>query len=208
MTAQPIARTPRRTSAATAFVWAWLPRATEPVVAGRLEAVGDVVVFNYGRSYLQRPGAIPLYLPELPLEPGRIRPLPGLQVAGCIKDAGPDAWGQRVILARHAGRLTPDSDTAELGLITYLLESGSDRIGALDFQTSATDYTPRSSSASLEELQSYHLTVQDAADVIEHQVTTITEQWDDAADAAQLTAQERRRLWGRQILNPYVRQED
>jgi serine/threonine-protein kinase HipA len=104
-------------------------------------------------SYLTRTSAVPLYLPELPLQSGRVRPLPGLQVAGCIKDAGPDAWGQRVILARHAGRLTRDSDTDELGLLTYLLESGSDRIGALDFQTSAETYVPRSSSAALEEMQ-------------------------------------------------------
>lgn len=31
----------------------------------------------------------------------------------------------------------------ELDELTYLLESGSERIGALDFQTSATVYAPR-----------------------------------------------------------------
>mgnify|MGYP006995725745 FL=1 len=41
----------------------------------------------------------------------------------------------------------------ELSLLTYLMESGSDRIGALDFQASPTEYIPRQSqSASLEEL--------------------------------------------------------
>lgn len=30
-----------------AFLWAWLPDADEPVVAGRLEAVGGTVLFNY-----------------------------------------------------------------------------------------------------------------------------------------------------------------
>jgi serine/threonine-protein kinase HipA len=34
-------------------------------------------------------------------------------------------------------------DTAELDELTYLLESGSDRIGALDFQHSATEYIAR-----------------------------------------------------------------
>lgn len=38
------------------------------------------------------------------------------------------------------------------GVLTYLLESGSDRIGALDFQASATDYVARTASASLEEM--------------------------------------------------------
>jgi serine/threonine-protein kinase HipA len=137
---------------AEAYVWVWLPGATEPVVAGRIEADGDIVSFNYGRSYLNRSGAIPLYLPELPLRPGRIRPEPGLRVAGCINDAGPDSWGQRIILARLRGPLTRDSDPADLGLITYLLQSGSDRIGGLDFQLSADNYEPRSGSATLDEM--------------------------------------------------------
>lgn len=122
------------------FVWVWLPGATEPVVAGRLDPVGPIVNFTYGRSYLERESAIPLYLPELPLEPGQISPPVG-EIHGCIADAGPDAWGQRVILNRLTGQA--DTDTTELGPLTYLIESGSDRIGALDFQTSPTEYVPR-----------------------------------------------------------------
>jgi len=123
-----------------AFVWIWMPDATEPVVAGRLDAVGDIAPFTYGRSYLARENRIPLYLPELPLERGPISPLAGA-VAGCIADAAPDAWGQRVILNRHAGQ--DAADTNDLSLLTYLLESGSDRIGALDFQASPSEYVPR-----------------------------------------------------------------
>ena len=37
-----------------AFVWIWLPNETEPVVAGRLEADNGRVLFNYGKSYLER----------------------------------------------------------------------------------------------------------------------------------------------------------
>jgi len=132
------------------FVWVWLPGATEPVVAGRLDPVGPIVNFTYGRSYLERENAIPLYLPELPLEPGQISPLVG-DIAGCIADAGPDAWGQRVILNRMIGQA--DAETTELGPLTYLIESGSDRIGALDFQTSPTEYVPRAMDhATLDEL--------------------------------------------------------
>ena len=135
-----------------AFVWVWLPGAADPVIAGRLDASGDIIYFTYGRSYLNRPDAVALYSPELPLQRGQIRPLAGLAVAGCIRDAGPDAWGQRVILAEHTGRLTADSDTGDLSLLTYLLESGSDRIGALDFQSSQATYRARTSDATLEEL--------------------------------------------------------
>ena len=46
-----------------AFVWVWLPGRSEPVVAGRLDLVGDVVTFIYGRSYLERPERVPLFLP-------------------------------------------------------------------------------------------------------------------------------------------------
>jgi serine/threonine-protein kinase HipA len=123
-----------------AFVWVWLPGAVDPVVAGRLDREGEIVTFAYGRSYLEREERIPLFLPELPLKRGAIPPRVG-EVAGCIADAAPDAWGQRVILNRRLGR--DAVDTADLDLMTYLLESGSDRIGALDFQPSPTGYVAR-----------------------------------------------------------------
>jgi len=123
-----------------AFVWVWLPGAVDLVVAGRLDREGEIVTFTYGRSYLEREQRLPLFLPELPLRRGPIPPRAG-EVAGCIADAVPDAWGQRVILNRRLGRGAVD--TADLGLMTYLLESGSDRIGALDFQHSPAQYVAR-----------------------------------------------------------------
>ncbi|HLM84717.1 MAG TPA: HipA domain-containing protein, partial [Solirubrobacteraceae bacterium] len=135
------------------YVWIWLPGASQPVVAGRLEAVADIVNFNYGRTYLARDDAVALYLPELPLQAGRIAPLPGLTIAGCIADATPDAWGQRVILRHMVGEGADGFDPASLGPLTYLLQSASDRIGALDFQLSPDEYVSRDeSSAPLGEL--------------------------------------------------------
>lgn len=137
-----------------AYVWAWLPGATKPVVAGRVHATGDLVNFNYGKSYLERDVAIPLYLPELPLRAGLISPLNELTLAGCINDAMPDAWGQRVVLSRLLGPGADSADPAVFGPLTYMLESGSDRIGALDFQASPETYVAREDEdASLEELQ-------------------------------------------------------
>lgn len=137
-----------------AFVWVWLPEQTEPVVAGRLSRAGNALLFNYGKSYLERPDAIALYDRELPLRAGTL-PLPGgLSMPGCIRDASPDAWGRRVIINRKLGSGAAGADTAELDELTYLLESGSDRVGALDFQLSPTEYVPRlGGRASLEELQ-------------------------------------------------------
>ncbi|MDQ3935050.1 MAG: HipA domain-containing protein [Actinomycetota bacterium] len=136
-----------------AFVWVWLPGAGEPVVAGRLVEEGDALNFVYGRSYLDRDDAVSLYTPELPLRPGRIRPLPGLDAPGCILDAGPDAWGQRVIMNRLVGARSYDTDPRDLGRLAFLLESDSDRVGALDFQRSADAYAPRGGTpATLDEL--------------------------------------------------------
>lgn len=136
-----------------AFVWVWLPHETKPVVAGRLAAAGDDLLFNYAQSYLARRNAISLYEPELPLRKGLL-PLPnGLLMPSCIRDASPDAWGRRVILNRKLGRVGRDVDTAELDELTYLLDSGSDRIGALDFQRSPTEYVAReTTTSSLDEL--------------------------------------------------------
>lgn len=137
-----------------AFVWVWLPNATEPVVAGRLEADGNQLLFNYGKSYLDRAKeVIAIYEPELPLKPGILPLMAGLSMPGSIRDSAPDAWGRRVIINRRLGYKGGNIDTAQLDELTYLLESGSDRIGALDFQHSATEYVPRSATnVTMEEL--------------------------------------------------------
>lgn len=136
-----------------AYVWIWLPGATEPVVAGRIARDGERLIFNYGQSYLAREDAIAIYEPELPLGRGAITPQSGLSIASCLRDGAPDAWGRRVILNRTLGVRGRDADIGALDELTYMLESGSDRIGALDFQLSATDYVPRApKAATLEEL--------------------------------------------------------
>ncbi len=158
------------TSEPDAYVWVWLPGATDPVVAGalvrtdRLVAGEGVLAYAYGRSYLGLTGAISLFTPELPLDaatkdPSDPRPNPAwrgytpeggrrpLPLAGCLRDAAPDAWGRRVLNSRLAA--DPDIPLSEL---TYLLESGSDRIGALDFQRSSSHYAARGRTASLDQL--------------------------------------------------------
>ena len=147
-----------KTSDKDAFVWIWLPDATEPVVAGKLESDDQgSVQFNYGKSYLDRinanPPAISIYEPELPLKNGVLPLLDGLTMPGCIRDSAPDAWGRRVIINKKLGRKGKDTDADALGELTYLLESGSDRIGTLDFQRSPSEYVPRlANNVPLEEL--------------------------------------------------------
>ncbi len=157
------------------FVWVWLPGNTEPVVAGVLERsraqFGDepVLLFAYARSYRENPHAISLFAPELPLVTGTMDPTrPGrlvrgefprwrghptatdrspMALAGCLRDAAPDAWGRRVINMGLA-----NDPNLELNELAYLLNSSSDRTGALDFQESATEFVPRGEKATLEQL--------------------------------------------------------
>ncbi len=130
-----------------AYVWIWLPGEVEPIVAGRLVSDNKEVLFNYGKSYLERMEdgrkVISIYEPELPLKSGELPLLNGLNMPNCIRDAAPDAWGRRVIINKKLGSKGKAADTDVFDELTYLLESGSDRIGALDFQRSATEYIPR-----------------------------------------------------------------
>jgi serine/threonine-protein kinase HipA len=135
-----------------AFVWTWLPGQIEPVAAGRLVRSGTRFQFHYGRSYLARADAIPLYEPELPLRPGLLPLAAGLTMPSAIRDCSPDAWGRRVIINRLTGRSGAEAAATDLDELTFMLESGSDRAGALDFQRSPSRYEPRLTHAPLAEL--------------------------------------------------------
>lgn len=107
------------------------------------------MLFNYGQRYLRRDDFIPIEAEELPLRPGQFEPPPPMIMPSAIRDASPDSWGRRVILYQRSGAATDPDE------LDYLMESGSDRIGALDFQASAADYVRRGQgNATLEELMS------------------------------------------------------
>lgn len=135
-----------------AYVWVWLPGEPQPVVAGRVQRRGNRYRFGYGRSYLARSNAISLYTPELPLRSGWQEPSANMPIASVLRDAAPDSWGRRVILERLHGGRGQDADPADLDQITYFLESGSDRIGGLDFQARPDTYIPRGTTATIDEL--------------------------------------------------------
>ena len=135
------------------YVWKWLPGETEPVVAGELRFDSEGrQAFAYGRSYLERENAEPIYAPELDLKSGTQEPVDGLDHFSCLRDAAPDAWGRRVIQASLLGRDDIDSG-ANLEEGVFLMHSASDRTGSLDFQESASEYVPREEdAASLDDL--------------------------------------------------------
>ena len=142
------------TSSQRAYVWVWLPGQTMPVAAGLVERDDqDRYRFAYGRRYLARDDAIGLFPRELPLRPGSQEQADGT-LPSCLRDTSPDAWGRRVIINRLTGKSGDSAAKIDFNEMVYLLESGSDRIGALDFQLSPTEYQPREhQDATLAELQ-------------------------------------------------------
>lgn len=127
------------------YVWIWLPDQTEPILAGQLLKQGQLHSFIYSRRYRDNPRAIALSPLELPLKSGSFTPQGLNTLASCLRDAAPDAWGRRVLHYQYPQGVMDELD--------YLLLSGSDRIGALDFQASNTVYEPRHSpSPPLEDL--------------------------------------------------------
>lgn len=125
------------------YVWVWLPKANAPVAAGRLrEGAPGQFSFDYGRRYLERPNAVSL-APTLPLSEQTFGPTGAMGLPGALRDASPDAWGRRVVQYQVTGDRGDDADTGDLDERTYLLNSGSNRFGAIDFQRSVTEYVPR-----------------------------------------------------------------
>ena len=92
--------------------------------------------FRYGTIYLDRPQAVEIDPVSLSIADRaavrgmELRPIEGLTLFGGIRDAAPDAWGRRVIESRL--KAPPNS----LSESTYLLEAGSQRVGALDIRRS------------------------------------------------------------------------
>jgi hypothetical protein len=91
---------------AEVFVWVHLPGQAEPVVCGRFahrrmadgRALGE---FVYGRSYLARTDAVAIDPVALPLRPLPFTPSDLSGGFSVLLDAGPDAWGKRLIDQFH-----------------------------------------------------------------------------------------------------------
>ena len=59
-------------------------------------------------------------------------PEPPLEIANSLRDASPDAWGRRVIAHRFVSGRDGAGEMVDFDELTFMLQSGSDRIGALD----------------------------------------------------------------------------
>ncbi len=124
-----------------AYVYIQLPGTLEPVPAAllRVQMLPDgarIGRFRYGDRYLERHDAVALDPFRLPL--GRtVHEFTQLKgIPGSVRDAGPDAWGRRVI--EHKLQRTP----GDLDELDYLLHGPHDGAGYLSFGVSAQPPAP------------------------------------------------------------------
>jgi serine/threonine-protein kinase HipA len=125
-----------------AYVYVQLPGTLNPVPAAllKVEKLRDgtfIGRFRYGDRYLERKDAISFDPFRLPLgttvqEFTKLRGIPG-----ALRDAGPDAWGRRVI--EHKLERSP----ADLEEIDYLLNGPQDGAGYLSFGLKLEPPAPR-----------------------------------------------------------------
>ena len=155
------------------FVFAYLSGAENRFVpAGRLTltevlspnpAARELAsAFAYGTRYIERPESFELDPVSLSLKDRSavrghlLYPVNALPEFGGLRDAAPDAWGRRVIEARHK---VPANTLSEAD---YLMEAGGDRVGALDVRE-ALDTPARPSASDVRSL-GYLLQAADAVE--------------------------------------------
>ncbi len=130
------------TSEREAYVYIQLPGTLDTVPAAllRVQTLPDgtqIGRFRYGDRYLQRQDAVALDPFRLPLDKTvhEFTQLKG--IPGAVRDAGPDAWGRRVIEHKL------ERSAADLHEIDYLLHGPQDGAGYLSFGLKAEPPAPR-----------------------------------------------------------------
>ena len=139
-------------------IFAYLPGATNAVPAGILSIIEEGGAVNgskfvYGTRYLERLNALEIDPVSLSLKNKKavscveIFPAGELKLFGGLRDAAPDAWGRRVIESKRkaSANSLPES--------TYLLEAGTNRVGALDVRHGIKEQEPRHHATSIVRLE-------------------------------------------------------
>jgi len=130
------------TSEREVYVYIQLPGTLETVPAAllKVQTLPDgtqVGRFRYGDRYLQRPEAITLDPFQLPLAKSVFAFTQLKGIPGAVRDAGPDAWGRRVIEHKL------ERSAADLHEIDYLLHGPQDGAGYLSFGLKVEPSAPR-----------------------------------------------------------------
>jgi serine/threonine-protein kinase HipA len=130
------------TSEREAYVYIQLPGRLETVPAALLKVQTypdgtQVGRFRYGDRYLERKEAVALDPFQLPLAKQVFSFTPLKGIPGAVRDAGPDAWGRRVIEHKL------ERSAADLQEMDYLLHGPQDGAGNLSFGLKAQPPAPK-----------------------------------------------------------------
>jgi serine/threonine-protein kinase HipA len=130
------------TSEREAYIYIQLPGTLETVTAAllRVQTLPDgtqIGRFRYGDRYLQRQEAVALDPFHLPLAKKVFEFTQLNGIPGAVRDAGPDAWGRRVIEHKL------ERSAADLQEIDYLLHGPQDGAGYLSFGLKAEPPAPK-----------------------------------------------------------------
>lgn len=125
-----------------AYIYIQLPGTFETVTAAllRVQTLHDgtqIGRFRYGDRYLQRQEAVALDPFQLPLAKKVFEFTQLKGIPGAVRDAGPDAWGRRVIEHKL------ERSAADLQEIDYLLHGPQDGAGYLSFGLKAEPPAPK-----------------------------------------------------------------
>jgi serine/threonine-protein kinase HipA len=123
----------------------WMDLWGPPLLVGAAEITDKNGSFQYAPSHVKsgRPSIDPQ---NLPLAEERYYTRANDGLFGVLGDAGPDAWGKRVLTALHPKRM------ATAGPLDVLMMAGGHGTGALLFSGSRDQVKPRGGSASLSDL--------------------------------------------------------
>lgn len=130
------------TSEREAYIYIQLPGTLETVTVAllRVQTLPDgtqIGRFRYGDRYLQRQEAVALDPFQLPLAKKVFEFTQLKGIPGAVRDAGPDAWGRRVIEHKL------ERSAADLQEIDYLLHGPQDGAGYLSFGLKAEPPAPK-----------------------------------------------------------------
>lgn len=130
------------TSEREAYIYIQLPGTLETVTAAllRVQTLPDgtqIGRFRYGDRYLQRQEAVALDPFQLPLAKKVFEFTQLKGIPGAVRDAGPDAWGRRVIEHKL------ERSAVDLQEIDYLLHGPQDGAGYLSFGLKAEPPAPK-----------------------------------------------------------------
>ncbi len=185
------------TSERQAYVYVQLPSTLDTVPAAllKVEKLRDgtfIGRFRYGDRYLERRGAVEFDPFQLPLG-DRIYEFTKLKgIPGAVRDAGPDAWGRRVIenkLQRSPG---------DLEEIDYLLNGPQDGAGYLSFGTNVEpSFSKRryNRTHQLRELVAAAEAIEEGRRVPEHILEQLEPGTSMGGARPKATIEDRNRLW-------------